>query len=70
MSQVISYEPSPHFNWSIKARICDWAMEGKGGTGGSMVEAGREEDNKRERKEDIRGGSMMDQNHVAKRNHK
>ena len=45
-------------------------MEGKGGTGGSMVEAGREEDNKRERKEDIRGGSMMDQNHVARRNFK
>ena len=45
-------------------------LPGYGSKQGSMVEAGREEDNKRERKEDIRGGSMMDQNHVAKRNHK
>ena len=43
-TQVISCEPSPHFNWSIKARACDWAVEEKGGTGGStggQVEKGR-----------------------------
>ena len=41
-TQVLSCEPSPHFNWSIKARACDWAVEGKGGTGGLRVGAGRE----------------------------
>jgi hypothetical protein len=47
--QVISYEPSPQFNWSIKARDCNWTVEGKGGTEGSRVGVGRE------RKEDERG---------------
>jgi len=41
-TQVISCEPSPHFNWSIKARACDWAVEGKGGMGGLRVGAGGE----------------------------
>lgn len=30
-TQVMPYEPSSHFNWSVKARACDWAVEGKGG---------------------------------------
>lgn len=25
-TQVISWEPSPHLNWSIKARACNWAV--------------------------------------------
>ena len=37
-----------HFNWSVKARACDWAVEGKGGTGGLRVRAGREEKRTRE----------------------
>jgi hypothetical protein len=40
LSQVVACEPSPHFNWSIKTRACDWAVEGKGGTGGLRVGAG------------------------------
>ena len=56
-------EPSPHFNWSIKARACDWAVEGKGGTGGLRVGTGREKSTEEEEQ------AMMDQNHVARRNH-
>ena len=41
-TQVISCEPSLNFNWSIKARACDWAVEEKGGTGVLRVGAGRE----------------------------
>jgi hypothetical protein len=41
-ARVILWEPSPHFNWSIKARACDWAVEEKGGTGVLRVGAGRE----------------------------
>jgi hypothetical protein len=32
--QVISCELSPHYNWSVKASTCDWAVEGKDGTRG------------------------------------
>jgi hypothetical protein len=39
-TQVIACEP---FNWSIKARACDWAVEGKGRTRGVRVGAGTEE---------------------------
>jgi hypothetical protein len=66
-TEGISSEPSPHCNWSVKARVCDWAVEEKGETGGSIVEAGREED-KRGRREDAGGGSKMDQNLVARKN--
>jgi hypothetical protein len=37
-----------HFNWSVKARACGWTVEGKGGTGGLRVRAGREEKRTRE----------------------
>jgi hypothetical protein len=53
--QVISCEPSPHFNWSVKARACDWAAEGKGGTGGLRVAAGGE------RRRGERGGERMEE---------
>ena len=39
---VISYEPSPHFNWSIMSKACDWTVEKKGRTGGMRVGTGRE----------------------------
>lgn len=45
---VILCEPSPHSNWSIKARACDWAMKGKGETGG--LREGKERGLKRRRK--------------------
>lgn len=58
---VISCEPSPHSNWSIKARACDWAMKGKGETGGLRGEGERTEE-----KEE----AMVHQNHKARRNDK
>jgi hypothetical protein len=54
---VISCKPSSHFNWSIKARVCDWAVEEKGGSGGSKVGPGRGEKDKR-RREDTGGGGQ------------
>lgn len=47
----ISCEPSPIY-WSIKARTCDWAVEGKGGMGGlgEWGQAGRERSERRKEK--------------------
>jgi hypothetical protein len=53
-TQVSSCEPSPHFNWPIKARACGWAVEGKGGTGIS------EEWGQVERQKRTRGGGRKD----------
>ena len=33
-TQVISCEPLPILTGQIKARVCDWIVEGKGGAGG------------------------------------
>ena len=56
------------FNWSIKARACDWAVEGKGGAGGFR------EWGKRGRKKNKNGGKggrrKMEENHMAQRSHK
>jgi hypothetical protein len=38
---MISYESSAHFNWSIKARACDWGLEWKVGIEGLRVGAVR-----------------------------
>lgn len=52
-TQVMSCEPSPHFNRSINTSACDWAVEGKGGTGGSRVGTGTEkEENEMGRREE------------------
>ena len=49
----MSRDPAPHFNWSVKAGACGWAVEGKGGTGGLRVGSGREaEEDERGRRED------------------
>ena len=71
-TQLISFEPAPHFNWSIKTRACDWAVEGKGGSGGLRMGAGKEEEEDRAERERMEeeDDNMMDQNHVARRNHK
>ena len=42
---MISCEHFPHFNWSIKAGACDWAVEEKSGTGG-LSESGQVEEEK------------------------
>ena len=70
-TQMISCEPSPHFNCSIKARACDWAVEGKGGAGGfggGVKKGRREADEETEETEEVRGrggGRKMEQNHMA-----
>jgi hypothetical protein len=72
-TQVISCEPSPYFNCSIKSRACDRTVKGKGWTEGLRGggEAGRkkrmrgEAEGTEEEKE-----AMMDQNHVIRRNYK
>jgi hypothetical protein len=38
---MMLYETSSHFNWAIKARACDGAVEEKGETKGLRVEGGR-----------------------------
>lgn len=38
--------PSPHFNWPIKDRACDWAMCGEGGLEVMRVGAGGEAEGK------------------------
>ena len=38
----MSCDPSPHCNWSINTRACDWTVERKGGAGGSRVGTGNE----------------------------
>jgi hypothetical protein len=53
-TQVVSYEPPPHFNWSIKAKDCDWAVEGKGGAGGFREE--RNGKGRRAEEEEVEGG--------------
>jgi len=61
-TELISCAPSPHFNWSIKTRACDWAVERKGGNGGLRVGAGREaeEDQRGRRGDRGRGGGSHD----------
>lgn len=52
----------------MKARDCDWAVQGKGGRGVSILGAAGGEEDRRGSREDAGGGSMMDPNHVAWRN--
>ena len=52
------------------ARVCDWTVEEKGGSGGSKVGPGIEGEKDKRRREDAGGGSTMDQIHVARRNRK
>lgn len=61
-TQIVSYEPSPHLNRPRKARVCDWAVEGKGGTGDSKVGVGREKKRMRggKRENGGRGGRNQD----------
>jgi hypothetical protein len=55
----------PILTGQIKARACDWAVEGKGGTGG-FREWGKR--GKERRKDRGRGGRRkMEQNHMAQR---
>lgn len=56
VTQVISGEPSLHFNWSIKARAWDWAVGGKVGWEVFEREAGRERRRRKEREDGRRGG--------------
>ena len=54
---MISSESFTHFNWSTKARACDWAVVGKGVMGGVREwERGERE----ERSKDGRGGGSHD----------
>lgn len=62
----------PILTGQIKAKACDWAVEGKGGSGGLRMGAGKEEEEDRAERERMEeeDDNMMDQNHVARRNHK
>ena len=52
-TQVISCDPAPHFNCSVKVGACGWAVEGKGGAGGLRVGSGRKaEEDERGRREE------------------
>jgi hypothetical protein len=61
-TQVISWELSPHFNCSMKARACDRAVEGKAGMEVLRVEVGGEveEDERGRGKNRRRGGGSHD----------
>ena len=59
---MMLYETSSHFNWSIKARACDWAVEGKDGAGGLRMGAEKDERRRREdrgREEGSRDGPEL-----------
>lgn len=67
-TQLISCEHFLHFNLPVKARACDWAVEGNGGAGGLRVGTHRRE--KWRRGEGERTEDLMDLIYVARRNHK
>jgi hypothetical protein len=49
----------PIFNGQIKAKACDWAVEGKGGAGSFREGREEEEGGDKETEEDRRGGKKM-----------